>query len=229
MRRFWIHEIYIYMCSSYLKDNPNKIDQLMRILFLIQINSLKTKGKPFYRYKTYFDGKKVSIAYLTDLLEISPIIVFSNDHIYGNRKMKSYLKFFKKYIKMSEQDIINKINQYIDNNKAGKYYKISSYTNHNLRRIARLKINNETKGIVKVILRKFLGFLALSFMMPLIGIVYLFEINFSVGKLSNQDLLQIIIVLSILSFIFGAIWWLWTWRWMQPTEYEISKNRNESK
>ena len=125
MRRFWIHEIYIYMCSSYLKDNPNKIDQLMRILFLIQINSLKTKGKPFYRYKTYFDGKKVSIAYLTDLLEISPIIVFSNDHIYGNRKMKSYLKFFKKYIKMSEQDIINKINQYIDNNKAGKYYKIS--------------------------------------------------------------------------------------------------------
>lgn len=225
MRRIWMHKIYNYICSYYLIKNPNSIFKLECILFLMQIESIEKYGKLFYKYKTYVYQKQIRIPYLSDLLRVSPIILLSNDHIYGTKKIDKYLKMFKKYSKLSENEIYEKIDSIISKNIYKKYWSCSVYENGNLRRIARLRVNHESRGILKSLLRKIFGFLSFAYLFGLLCCKY-YEYIFSEEiKVDFQDITQMFIILTL---IFGIIWWIWTWKWMQPTEYEIlNKEKQE--
>lgn len=220
MRRLWIHEIYIYICSDYLIRFPDKKNVLEAIIFLIQLESLNTFKRPFYKYKTFVDGNKIRIPYLSDLIRISPIITFSNDHIYASKSMDKYIRIFKKYKKMSDEEIFKKIEYYIKNRVHSKYIILKKYSNSNLRRIARLKIMDSNCNIIKFLLRKFIGLLAFIYFFGSI-FLYIFINN---NILESKYIENILPILFVLSIILGFIWWKWTWSWMKPTEYEARNN-----
>lgn len=219
MRRIWMHEIYTYMCSDYIKRNPNKINILEAILFLMQIESFENYKKPFYKYKTYIYDNTIRIPYLSDLLRISPIVPLSNDHIYWSRRIDKYSSLFKKYKKMSEQEIFEKVASYTKCKNNSKYFKIEKYSNINFRRLARLKISDSTVGIIKFLLRKFSGALALVFSFSTIMLLCLE--NYITRTLMRNDIQTIYFIICGLAIIFDIIWWVWTWHCMKPTKHEI--------
>ncbi|MEG0593398.1 MAG: hypothetical protein RR512_08775 [Coprobacillus sp.] len=118
-------ENYVFgdLCFWYLERNPNKINKLEKILFLMQHESLSTHGVPLLLYKTYIYDDGIYLRYLSDMLRISePDAIYDKLHIAEKVKQFQYEKMRKKYEKYTEKQLNDEIKRLINTNSLDKEY-----------------------------------------------------------------------------------------------------------
>lgn len=226
MKIIWMNHIYLYICSSYINKNK-RIDVLEAILLLMQIESIKNFGCPFYKYKTYIYDGNIRIPYLSDLLRISPIVTIPyGRHFYGPRRMDKYVNMFKKYRNISEEEVFNRVEASIKELECSNYIVLKEYRNSWMRRRARLTINEGKKGVFPYIMRIIIGMLTFVYLFGFIMLNLAIHFHTEFSAYLNHDInIEILkstnILVFIITVILSIIWLLWTWQWIKPTRYEL--------
>ncbi|MGX8851077.1 hypothetical protein [Amedibacillus sp. YH-ame10] len=212
----WIYKVYGFMGRSYF-DKNNSIEIFEDLLFLVQYDVLKQGKRSFLRGKIYLYDNKVRIKYLSDLLRVSSFHFFRPKGASLN-SLNSYIEIMKKYMKLSDQEIVDKVMNIIKNEKLDeKYFEFKKYDSKPMRYMARISANGSENmyGFIRTYLVSvptLAMFLALVFVS-----IYVASVDIELF-IKNLPIIAFFIVIE---FVMIGIWVIWTWKWMKPTKYEI--------
>lgn len=212
----WMNLVYTFICRKYLeKKSDRTIKSMEYILVLMQYESLKKWGSPLLRDPIYFDGENIRVVFISDLLRVMPPTVLGTDGFHSGREMDRYIKLLNKYKTNSESELRNMALEFLNSGLIeDKYITIGEYNNIIMRMIARLKANKK-KYAWRAIFRVIIGLFAFAFFLGVVPLLIRLIIQNNSKNMS--DFLALLIIFTI----FGLPWLIWTWRWVQPTQFEI--------
>ena len=227
MNKKYMNKVYYYICYKYLHGKPErKIENLEKILFLMQHQSLRESNKFFLRYKIYIYNDEIRIRYISDLLRVSPIIDFGGDGMAYRKSMKYYQKKLVYFSKLSDDKLDERVKKIIEKGDLEeKYFVFEKYRDNRMRRIARLKMTEQKYhftgsieyGILAGIsLRKAISMcLIMTFLIPALLCLPLLITSGSILYF------KYFMIFFIIASIFIIIYSMWNYLWMRPTKYEI--------
>lgn len=193
------------------------IEEVENILFLLQYDHLNEKKYPLFHVKTHIGKNGIRVEYISDLLRISKRQ--SVDYKgYGLHLYRSIEKLYKKYKRISNEDIDKMVHNIISTQKLNKKYFVYNEYNNKYRKKARLTIRLNEYLFLPIV-RNLLGLMSILSVFIMIASMYFTYVN-KIVELSKEKYYFIveIMLIGLISFI---VWMYLTKKWMRPTEYEL--------
>lgn len=220
-------ELYIFgnLCNMYFKRKKKyDIEELEKILVLMQNESLERYNVPLLTFKTYIYDKRIYHEYLSDLLRVkySEHIVDDSYMIWAKVKKYEYDKMLMKYMSLSSCEINEMFFELIQSEALNEKYFIMSHPKNEKKFRLRARYEFNKRGISFL-----LDYLAVPCIILIIFYLitsFVRMIGMEIQEYDYNELLSVIIIL----FPFLIIKILFTSHIiLKPTKFEIENGYSD--
>ena len=225
-----LEDAYTSICCTYLKKNKMAtIEDAEKVLFLMQYDRFKKEKRLVYEGMTYISEKGIRITYISDLLRVMPPTELgfypSRPTVLLRRPSFHTIlrneKEAKEYAKLSFEEINEKVNAIIENEKLSRWdFTFKKYKNKKRRIQARYKARVSSKKSSKDMLELFGFFFLGIFVMMMIMFNIALLIKIVIGTVEKGEILMCIVLLLLVLIP----WLIEFYRWTRPTDFEIEND-----
>lgn len=208
--------------NVYCLRKYRSVEDIENILFLLQYDHLKEKKYPLYCVKTHIGKNGVRVEYISDLLRVGKQKSIHYEG-YGWRLYRTIENLYKKYKRVSNEDIEVLVHTIISTQKLNEKYFVCNEYNDKYRKRARLTIRTQEYLFLPFV-KRILGAMSIISVIILLVTVYFVYFNKTV-ELTTEKYCSVMEI-SMIGFVSFISWIYMTKKWMCPTKYEVEHSSN---